>query len=973
MLARTFKSRALVEGRRYAKDRMVFLREFCQNARDAGATVIRVSTHRVSEVSLKLVFDDDGQGMSFDHAKAYLFTLYASSKEQESDSAGRFGVGFWSVLLSSPTAITISSKPAQGEAWKIRMDGDLQSLRRESPAITRRGTRIVVTYAESDNIALEDDAEKALERYCCYLRRNDKAKSPLPVLFNDKNIGRPFSLDSPCWMSFSGKHIEGAVGLTETPGVEIFAQGLPVWQGTVIDELQYGAKRQTPVHLPKGLAPYYLINGHDLNVTYDRRAIVDDRALKTLRKTAQMKMDELLRRYLDQISPRPLHQRLLDSIRRGVVLTFTAHKAASIAVIILILAALTFWLIPTGMNTPADARTHQILGKSTGASPSAVIAQRPLGNPMVYNGPTTELPLWGSRLSLNYRSETDQAFRIAAMETLDNTQGIVAGPTTLSRRYPRYTCTKRCVDIAVSLDAQDGLVILPCPSSHAVSKGSVYLDRRPIPLYISTRGEPIIKISGRMQGILTYRTGVAGFNLSPARRRTLLQLPRNDSAPAEFRAAVKKIRRKRNKDTQIDEAVRYIESRIAYDASHEVTSRYEAYLKQRSPKQWMPFVFSLGRGDCDVKNTLLVHMLRALGIPSRLAVGPIGKAGQAIPLMHAWVEFHHQSWRVADATGRAGAADRLRPEIGEAMATDSGVATPEEQTAFATEPIAAVDTSESNAVPLPLASTGIKFGLNRNYLSGTLFGLAMGAGVLLLLTTLSFAGKSGRMVTPTSTAVQEEVAAKIAAGALVFPEWWHLGDGLKNRAILPCLGAGRSISISEAERLAERGALFVSEEHSKWRRAAIENRAAVLDGSSEILKQVASLLPSITHLDEIDRLDPIPHTRLSPKYSNVSELTEEMNRTIQASGLRDVAIYLTTDSDPPMIREYNVAPLGHNPGHLVVLSCRDSIFDDNNGDAIPALRLFRALDVVTHRSDFLFDHRTRLLKTVARSIWRSDK
>ena len=100
-----FKKRALHEGLRYGEDRMVFLRELAQNSRDAGARSIRVTT-KLEGGELSLPFEDDGAGMGYDHARSYLFTLYASSKEDETTSAGRFGVGFWSVLLFKPSAIS---------------------------------------------------------------------------------------------------------------------------------------------------------------------------------------------------------------------------------------------------------------------------------------------------------------------------------------------------------------------------------------------------------------------------------------------------------------------------------------------------------------------------------------------------------------------------------------------------------------------------------------------------------------------------------------------------------------------------------------------------------------------------------------------------------------------------------------------------------------------------------------------------
>jgi len=85
-----FRSRALHEGQRYGDDPLVFLRELAQNARDGGATRIDVETRREGQL-FELRFSDNGRGMTFEHARRYLFRLYASSKEGSSRSAGRFG------------------------------------------------------------------------------------------------------------------------------------------------------------------------------------------------------------------------------------------------------------------------------------------------------------------------------------------------------------------------------------------------------------------------------------------------------------------------------------------------------------------------------------------------------------------------------------------------------------------------------------------------------------------------------------------------------------------------------------------------------------------------------------------------------------------------------------------------------------------------------------------------------------------
>ena len=915
--------------------------------------------------------------MSFDHARAYLFTLYASSKEQETDSAGRFGVGFWSVLLSNPVSITVSSKAKGAAPWKIRMDGDLKHLHQELPTITHFGTRIVVTYAtgnEGEADRLTAEAKSALIRYCRYLRRNDKAKSPLPVRLNGEQIDRPFTLDSPCWMTFSGKHIEGAVGLTETPGVEVYAQGLPVWQGTVIAELKYGAKRQTPVHLPKGLAPYYLVNGHDLNVTYDRRAIVDDRALRILRRESRLKMNELLRRYLDQVSPRPFVMRFADSVKRGLKSVFNEYPVTSIGIILLIIAALTVRFYPENQNGEVVSRTRLILTKSTEDFDDTAIAHRPLGNPMIYNGPTTELPRSDSSLSLVYAPKTNQAFRIAAMEILDDTVGIISDRPTIASVHPPYTCNDTCLSIAVALDADTGTVILPVPSGHMVAPSSVKLDGQRIPLFLSTKEEPLIQLSKPTKGTLTYFAGTNRPPLSPERRSQLLALPEENTMPDEFAAAVKRIRNLRSREDRIEAAMKFIETRIEYDASRPVSEQYDSYLKRPLPKAWMPFVFTLGKGDCDVKNTLLVHLLRSVGIPARLAVGPIGEQGKVIPLMHAWVEFFLHDWRVADATGGSdGETDTIRPEPDRSPQPDT--VEPEEPVEIAAaSPSRAPVVNARITAPAPAATPSPatnRIEPDRRQLAGIVFGAAMVAGLLLILSTLFVSGKSGKMITPSNDTIKEEVAAKIAAGALAFPEWWHLGEGLKRRPILPVIGHRKTISIAEAERLAERGALFVADKENRWLDFALKAKAVVLDGRSTVYKQVASLLPSITQLDDIDALSPKAPAEVAKILPELAAFTSKVNAVIKKSGVRNVAVYLSDAAGADTMRELNVAPLGRRPGHLIVLSPGHSLFVSEHPEhtSSTALRIYNVLDTLSRQSDFLSPHRDRLLKTAASRIW----
>ena len=112
--SRAFRERARLEADRYGPDPWIFVRELLQNSRDAGANGVAFTvgeTPRPEGTVEWVACYDDGEGMTFEHARRYLFALYASSKEDRKNQAGKFGVGFWSILRFDPQTIIIRSRP----------------------------------------------------------------------------------------------------------------------------------------------------------------------------------------------------------------------------------------------------------------------------------------------------------------------------------------------------------------------------------------------------------------------------------------------------------------------------------------------------------------------------------------------------------------------------------------------------------------------------------------------------------------------------------------------------------------------------------------------------------------------------------------------------------------------------------------------------------------------------------------------
>ncbi len=957
-----FKERALVEGRRYAKDRMVFLRELCQNSRDAGATLIHVTT-RFEQGDFVMRFEDNGAGMSFDHAERYLFRLYASSKEQEKQSSGCFGVGFWSILLFCPDILEIESRPQDGPAWRVVTDGELSRVSRQPGDLRSPGTVVSVrlrTRGRAEHDQLVGEAFAALSRHCRYLRRNDPRATPLPIRFNRRRVDGPFELDGPCWLTFSEGTSEGAVGLGETPSVEVYARGLLVWHGTLLDELAYGAKKARPLEHPRGLSPRFVLNGNDLNVTYDRRKVVDDRALQRLRLRARRRMRELLSRYLDRISPRPLHQRFRDGIR-AFAEDFGAGRAVKLTgvlAIVLLLGAGGWWL--------AGALTSDAETESTVRVPreEATGRRAPLSNPRRYLGASTEADPLTDRIPLVYRPEIETAFRVAAVERLDPHLGIQRETPVLAGPLAPFSCTDGCLDIAAEIRAATGLLIIPLPTGHRLDTGSVRLNRNPVNVWsIAGTGEPALKIDEAVSGKLTYRSGPATLPLSSRRQETLTALPGGMTASLD--ALARRLLGESDPAVQVALAERLVMERLIYDNSAAVSERYAAFFNAPDRGGWLDFVLASGRGDCDVKNAVLVFLLRRLGIPSRLAIGALGQEGRALPGMHAWTEYYLDGWRTADATG-GGAMPPSERRAAEASAVPRGRPLEAPVSDLGAVAVNEIDTS----VP---PSFWMRPELLRNV---AVVAAIVGALSLLLGVATLFSGRKRTPIyAPGGDEKQQTVAAEILASAMAHPEMWMKGAGLKKRPLLPVLGRRTGMSLDEASARGRNSTLWRSAGRTGLAKRAVARGARVLDAREGPFRKVIARLPGGVDLDEIAALSPVRPDEVPEPLAPVGSLVREMNRVLRRCGLRGLTFRLTLHRREFAARDVDLTGLGFNVSKYIVLPAESDLLTTCKEafPSKPGLAVFTAINGLMKESAMLRQHRPLLLAEAAHLIFEDTR
>jgi len=784
--AESFAHSARREAERYGSDSWVFLRELLQNARDAGAGSVVISTGQTDGRDT-ITCLDDGLGMSLAHARSYLFTLYASSKEAGRGAAGRFGVGFWSILLFAPSRIIIESRPASGAAWRIELSGNLERFERTVGDLASPGTRITLERPQTP-LPL---ARRVAEAASLAVRglRSRRQRALVSVEVDGRQVNRSLSLPAPS-LCFGGRGTRGVVALGSTPRVELYARGLHVRSATEMGDLlsSPGRKRGAGARFTggeeRGLAPQALLDGDGLNVLLARSDVSDDRALQQLVARGRRELARLVDHQIDALRPRSALRRMSDWIADR-----TADSPRVLAAGSALLGAIAVF-----------AFTGAAPGVFTGEAPAAneVVVEAPrlaldgVETPMSmsrrgyrdlalsYRGPVVDPVASLPRPALRYLPPEDRLYITALrVSHLDPMGAPIVGSVDGSR-YVGVECGAGCVEIELSVADGPGALRVPVPTGHRLVEQSLALGGRSIRPASTSLGEPVIALDSQTRGLLRYRTSpgseaggaVAMFRDVPASLaepvRALLATPPGD---------------------RVDEATRWVAGSIRYSSNASIPAGPGAFASR---------ALATGEGDCDVQNAVLAQLLGRVGYDARLAIGFVGDAGVATDRLHAWVEYRKGSgpWRVADAS-------------------------------LQTSPASAATSSPVNATSQPPAFPGA-------------LGVAGVAGLLVIgLVALRHGGVSRTLKTDSA-----RPAADLVRGALQHPDAFAGAPAVFRRRLLPTLAA-RPLTIGEAWDRAYRQRLFSAVPESEIGRNAARAGVCVLDTSYSESATAADLLGAV--------------------------------------------------------------------------------------------------------------------------------
>ncbi len=767
-----FLRRAGEEARRYGADPWIFVRELVQNARDAGASRVDFSLGEGAGREW-VCCRDDGGGLDRDAAEKFLFTLYASSKGGAGD-AGRFGVGFWSILRFAPDRIEVCSIPRTGEGFRIVLDGGLQLLEEES-ASGPSGTEVRLERPGSGN-GLAEALEAAAGDQVGLATRKGWGRRPLAVTVEGRPVNRELALPAPS-SRFSGRGVRGVVGFGDRPRVGLFACGLKVREAGILDDLLSEGKRPARPRRsapPAGLAPQVLLDGDRLDLLLARGDARDDRALETLVARARRELDHLVARALDHRVPLPFATRQAERVIRWLAAA-RAHPALAMGAMVGTVGLVAALLLGPGAVVPTRSF------RDTGGFPTP----RPLTDLAAgYRGPEVGLSSGlGQEVKLRYAPPARDL--LLAVLRLDGISLEVPAASAELAPSPARPCAERCVELELTIDAGPGMFRLPVPAGEAVDPASLRLDAAPAELWMTTRGEPTLKLPTRVRARVSYRAGAVAV---PVSART----PQWPSLPPVLDVEATRIGQL-PKAQRIDAATAVVRRFVRYDRSPDVVARFRA--AEVADLGALDRAMAVGAGDCDVQNAVLAALLTAAGSPSWLAVGYVGHGGRALPGLHAWAEVEDSdgSLRVADASATVSEEGRVvLPE---------GTGGPEA------------------ADGLPEAGVGSARGVRRELLLASLVVLvAAGVGWWFLLRRVRRRLDLGEALD----------LAELVRGALEHPDAYAGMSGIASRPLIPCLG-GRRLSMARARALAGRGRLLASAQCGELASRAARSGRAVVD------------------------------------------------------------------------------------------------------------------------------------------------
>ena len=605
-----FFSRAEHEARRYGSDDWIFIRELVQNSRDAQATLIEFQTLQ-DETGEFLTCYDNGQGMSHDDLEAFLLNLYASNKEENQDMLGFFGVGFWSTLRFEPESIEVFSRK-NGFLSAVSISPEsrrIQEVHSPEPFPHGNGTRIRL-HRNKLTDGFEAIIRSKLIKFAQFIQPPQDIDS-LKLVLNGEKLNTKLS-SLPCLQFMKGHHFECAIDAGEESSFSLYHRGLLIHSCSRSDELFMNRPAE-----PIAFNPNIQLNLHQVMPLMDRQSIFEDPQLLRILNEVDQNCQHLHKKMVTSSFPLGIRYYLQQHLAL-IRLVF------SIVLLLTVFAAGFVFFQKTGPKSyyaekditsikiaPPSRQTSDVYpnvnqwffqysSKKLLFFPMGCLDPRSL---MPDPAPSWDLLLPSSPLPLQ---PTDEDIQIT----------FLARPTGVPFR-------------------------LPIPNGFTVIPESLRLDQQPF-RDVKWNSDGTVWMLFSSPGLLTFSIS-KWENATPPNQHLI-------SAPTSFPPVIQVF-----VDSQTEVGIKEkIEQLIGFFEQHFQYTNFSKRVSQNPDTSlhsgWLEAMVQSGEGDCDLLNGLGVQMLNAMGVPSRLEYGLVGRNGRAESDLHAWILYFDTSWKQLDLT-----------------------------------------------------------------------------------------------------------------------------------------------------------------------------------------------------------------------------------------------------------------------------------------------------------------------------------
>jgi len=616
----------------YIDDSWVFLRELAQNSRDAGAFEIRIDPGGNGSGTEVIIFSDNGKGMTYKEARKYLFRLYSSSKLKEKASVGMYGIGFWTVMKYQPDTIIIESYSDEEDKWAVSLDKELNHKRVECK-LEKFGTRVTLIrekhFSEYETFCSE--LEKGVIKFCRFIGRKNGRKKNLPVVFMGKVISEELRYDEGVTLKYGGRNFEGIVGLGKVPEVTFYIGGILAWEGYTLDEVSLlENEKEENDYTKSGIAPVFLINGRNLKVNMSRKELIADNSLKSIIKSSEKSLKELVQMCSDHAYPRTKIKKMFSAVKNLYRSISSSYWKIILITLILIIPA-EFYLLKKLFP----------VGGSVVSFPDVV-------STALYKQYSATVDMLGKGViaDVRYSPKNDILLRMFTAPVYDRKKGFIRN---VEEKYInlRKSNFKSEDDYKVSIFIKNGGdIFLPYPIGYIVNEESIKISsEESIRLRKSDSGEFVLNVQG-LNKMLKYTCTLDERVDDSFLDSKYLKFP----GYVRFSNDIEKVIHELfylSIDSKIEKAVKLTNILVKYDSSEGTAEYFKNFKKS---EEWIVKVLEIGAGDCDVINGVLCLILRKSGVRSRLVIGLVGEKGFVKPQIHSWVEYFDKKWKNIDAT-----------------------------------------------------------------------------------------------------------------------------------------------------------------------------------------------------------------------------------------------------------------------------------------------------------------------------------